>query len=218
MDFGPLCAVAHQHRVIRRCTFHSRGAESHSAVSVPTGTTKMSDDVAWISTSAHQPHDRQRVYARVGRPAEEGHVLRSSHGSMGRFEHRLRLRVLHGMGSVRSEYGRTATGCEPLSEGVPAPSAAVALRAVVDPVAGLDIVRPVFAHTGRASSIAEARFLLPTGMTALKFEADFFALPDGTVRVLVRRHWPSADDVVEVLGRSERRGPRSVGRTELAAS
>ena len=25
----------------------------------------MSDDIAWVSTSAHQPHDRQRVYARV---------------------------------------------------------------------------------------------------------------------------------------------------------
>jgi len=24
----------------------------------------MTDDLAWVSTSAHKPHDRQRVYAR----------------------------------------------------------------------------------------------------------------------------------------------------------
>jgi hypothetical protein len=25
----------------------------------------MADDIAWVSTSANQPHDRQRVYART---------------------------------------------------------------------------------------------------------------------------------------------------------
>jgi hypothetical protein len=48
-------------------------------------------------------------------------------------------------------------------------------------------------------------------MVTPKFDADFFELPDGTVTVAIRAHWPSADDVVEVLGQSVRRGPKRVG-------
>jgi hypothetical protein len=39
-------------------------------------------------------------------------------------------------------------------------------------------------------------------MTTPTFAADFFELSDGTVTVVVRSHWPSTDDIVEVLGRS----------------
>jgi len=55
-------------------------------------------------------------------------------------------------------------------------------------------------------------------MSTPRFDAEFFELPDGTVTVVLRQHWPSADDVVEVLKRSERRGAKRVGRTESAAS
>jgi hypothetical protein len=42
----------------------------------------------------------------------------------------------------------------------------------------------------------------------MRFDAELFEMPDGTVTAVIRSQWPSADDVVEVLGRSERRGPR----------
>lgn len=43
-----------------------------------------------------------------------------------------------------------------------------------------------------------------------KFDAEFFEMPDGTVTAIIRSQWPSADDVVEVLGRSVRREPKRV--------
>ena len=45
-----------------------------------------------------------------------------------------------------------------------------------------------------------------------RFDAEFFAMPDGTVTAVIRSPWPTADDVVEVLGRSVRRGPKRVER------
>ena len=52
--------------------------------------------------------------------------------------------------------------------------------------------------------LAKGQMATPT------FDADFFELPDGTVTVLVRSHWPSADDLIEILGRSTRREPKRV--------
>ena len=48
----------------------------------------------------------------------------------------------------------------------------------------------------------------------MKFDGEFFAMPDGTVTAVIRSQWPTADDLVEVLGGSERRGPKraSLGR------
>ena len=45
---------------------------------------------------------------------------------------------------------------------------------------------------------------------ALRFDAEFFEMPDGTVTAVIRSQWPLADDIVEVLGRSVRRGPKRV--------
>jgi hypothetical protein len=45
-----------------------------------------------------------------------------------------------------------------------------------------------------------------------RFDAEFFAMPDGTVTAVIRSPWPTADDVVEVLGHSVRRGPKRVER------
>jgi hypothetical protein len=50
------------------------------------------------------------------------------------------------------------------------------------------------------------------------FDAEFYELPDGTVTVVVRAHWPSADDIVEVLRRSVRLGPKRAGRQAAAVS
>lgn len=47
-------------------------------------------------------------------------------------------------------------------------------------------------------------------MAEQKFDAEFFELPDGTVTAVIRSQWPSADDQVEVLRRSVRRGPNRV--------
>jgi hypothetical protein len=47
-------------------------------------------------------------------------------------------------------------------------------------------------------------------MASADFDAEFFAMPDGVVTVVVRSPWPSADDVVEELGQSVRRGPKPV--------
>jgi hypothetical protein len=45
-------------------------------------------------------------------------------------------------------------------------------------------------------------------MGSPQFDADFFELPDGTITAVVRAAWPSNDDAVEVLRRSQRRDPR----------
>jgi hypothetical protein len=54
-------------------------------------------------------------------------------------------------------------------------------------------------------------------MDAPEFDADFFQLPDGTVTAVIRSHWPSADDVVEVLQRSVRRDPKRAGECRRQA-
>jgi hypothetical protein len=53
---------------------------------------------------------------------------------------------------------------------------------------------------------------------ALKFDAEFFPMPDGSVTAIVRALSPWAKDVVETLGHSERRGPKRVTSNQTERS